>query len=76
MEENKMDINEIASLIAKNNAGEQAAIADYFKLISDTPGMPREFYNDIHEIISDEMNHSEKLSRWVIHITGVKPAKD
>ena len=72
-----MDINRIASEIAKNNAGEQEAIAEYFTLIADTtPGLPREFYDDIREIISDEMNHSQKLSHWVTHLTGVVPAKD
>ena len=71
-----MDINRIASEIAKNNADEHEAIAGYFALIADAPGMPQKFYDDIHEIISDEMNHSEKLSFWVTHLTGVRPAKD
>jgi len=70
-----LSVNELAAEIAKNNAGEQSAISDYFLLIS-MPGLPKEFYDDIHEIISDEMNHSEKLSRWVTHLTGVKPATD
>ena len=69
------NVNELASLIAKNNAGEQDAISDYFKLIA-IPGFPQKFYQDIHEIISDEMNHSEKLSYWTTHLTGVHPAKD
>jgi len=69
------NINELAAEIAKNNAGEQTAISDYFRLIS-LPGLPQKFYDDIHEIISDEMNHSEKLSYWVTHLTGVKPATD
>ena len=69
-----MDINRIASEIARNNAGEQQAISDYFALIADAPGMPQAFYDDIHEIISDEMNHSEKLSHWVTRLTSVKPA--
>jgi len=71
-----MDINRIAAEIAKNNAGEQEAIRWYFALIADAPGMPAAFYDDIHEIISDEMNHSEKLTKWVIKLTGVQPAKD
>ena len=70
-----MDINKIASMIAKNNAEEQEAIAGYFELIHNTPGLPSKFYQDIHEIISDEMNHSAKLSGWVEKLTGVKPAK-
>ena len=68
-----MNINELASLITKNNAGEQEAISDYFKLIA-VPGFPSKFYEDIHEIISDEMNHSEKLSHWATHLSGIKPA--
>ena len=71
-----MDINQIASEIAKNNAGEQEAIEGYYKLIADTRGLPQRFVDDIHEIISDEMNHSKKLSHWVTHLTGVQPAKD
>ena len=71
-----MDINKIASIIAKNNAGEQEAIQEYFELLASAPGLPQKFYDDIHEIISDEMNHSQKLSYWVTHFTGVKPAKD
>jgi len=71
-----MDINQIAAEIAKNNAGEQQAISDYLILLASTPGLPQKFHEDIHEIISDEMNHSEKLSYWVTHLTGIKPAKD
>ena len=70
-----MDVNKLASEIAKNNAGEQEAIQWYFKLISDFPGLPQKFYDDIHEIISDEMNHSHKLSEWVTKLTGVQMAK-
>ena len=70
-----MDTNRVASLIAKNNTGEQQAISDYFELIADTtPGMPKAFYDDIREIISDEMNHSQKLAHWVSKITDVQPA--
>jgi len=71
-----MDTNRVTSLIAKNNAGEQQAISDYFELIADTtPGMPKAFYDDIREIISDEMNHSQKLGHWVTQLSGVEPAK-
>ena len=68
-----MDNNRIAALIAKNNAGEQGAIGDYFLLLNEAKGLPQKFYDDIHEIISDEMNHSQKLSYWVTQLTGVKP---
>ena len=68
-----LNINQLASEIAKNNAGEQEAIEFYFKLL-DHPNLPAAFIDDIHEIISDEMNHSHKLQMWVERFTGVKPA--
>ena len=71
-----MDIHNIASEIAKNNAGEQDAIRWYYSLISDTPGLPQAFYDDIHEIISDEMHHGLVLSNWVHKLTGIEAAKD
>ena len=67
--------NNLASLVAKNNAGEQVAIQEYFELLT-IPNLPKELIDDIHEIISDEMNHSEKLSKWAIKLGGVHPAKD
>lgn len=69
-----MHKNDIASLLAKNNAGEQEAIEGYYRLMT-FPGLPQELYNDIQEIISDEMNHSEKLAHWVTRLTGVMPAE-
>lgn len=63
----------IAAEIAKNNAGEQEAIEGYFRLLN-IQGAPKEFIADVQEIISDEMNHSEVLSKWVTKLTGVKPA--
>jgi len=71
-----MDINKIASEIAKNNSDEQSAIEGYYALIAEAKNLPAKFYDDIHEIISDEMNHSAKLSYWVTYLTGVQPAKD
>jgi len=69
-----MNINEyMAAEIAKNNAGEQEAIEGYLRLLN-IQGMPKELADDIKEIISDEMNHSEVLSRWVTKLTGIKPA--
>ncbi|MCL2228872.1 MAG: ferritin-like domain-containing protein [Firmicutes bacterium] len=69
-----MDINFIAAEIAKNNKGEQEAIEFYYRLLSDTQGLPPEFCADIREILSDEMNHSKVLSEWVTKLTGVVPA--
>lgn len=63
---------EIAALLSQNNKGEQDAIDGYFRLLNE-PCLPKELYDDIKEIISDEMNHSQKLSYWATKISGVKP---
>ena len=68
-----MTQNELAAEIAKNAAGEQTAIQEYFELLS-IKGLPQEFIADIHEIISDEMHHAIVLQKWVEHFGGVKPA--
>ena len=72
MMEVQMNKNELSAWLAKNNAGEQEAIEGYFRLLT-LPGLPHELYKDIQEIISDEMNHSEVLSRWATQLSGVKP---
>jgi rubrerythrin len=74
--DNYKEINLAAAEIAKNNADEKEAIEGYFNLIANHQGLPQKFIDDIHEIISDEMNHSQKLSYWTTYFTGVKPAKD
>ena len=63
---------DLASIIARNNMGEQEAIEGYMQVLA-TPGLPKELYDDIKEIISDEMNHSEKLSKWTVELSGIKP---
>jgi len=69
-----MNLNDyIAAEVAKNNAGEQEAIEGYLRLLN-IQGIPKELVADIHEIISDEMNHSEKLSAWTQKLSGIKPA--
>jgi rubrerythrin len=72
--DNYKDINKAAAEISKNNADEKEAIEGYFNLLANTQGLPQKFIDDIHEIISDEMNHSQKLSYWVTYFTGIKPA--
>ena len=67
-----MNKNELAAVVAKNNAGEQEAIEGYYQLLA-LPGLPHELYADIQEIISDEMNHSEMLSKWATKLTGIVP---
>ena len=71
---NNSHINMLASLLSKNNAGEQSAIEDYAQVLA-TPGFPPELYDDIREIISDEMNHSEKLTHWFTVLTGIVAAE-
>lgn len=70
-----MTINEMNSLIAENNAGEQSAIEGYFLLLDAAKqnGLPEEFIDQIKEIISDEMNHSEELSKWTTYFSKIKP---
>ncbi|MCL2234696.1 MAG: hypothetical protein FWC11_02735 [Firmicutes bacterium] len=69
-----MTINELAAILARNNSDEQSAIEGYCKILN-IPNLPQELYDDIREIMSDEMNHSMKLSAWVTHLTGVVPNK-
>ena len=71
-----MTIEQIASQIAFNNKGEQDAIENYFTMVDAARknNLPKDFIDDLHEIIADEMNHSEKLSHWVTRFTGIKPA--
>lgn len=79
-----MELEEMLADIAKNNADEQDAIEGYFKLlrtidytiIDAKDSAFYEMISDIKEIISDEMNHSEKLSKWMIYFSGIEAAND
>ena len=64
--------------IAKNNKGEQEAIAGYFQLLDEIKRaqLPAELISQVEEIISDELNHSEKLTEWAEKLSGIKPAAD
>jgi len=71
-----MNMNDyIAAEVAKNAAGEYQAIEDYMRLLN-IQGLPKELADDVREIISDEMNHGEKLARWIVKLSGIKPAQD
>ena len=71
-----MNMNDyIAAEVAKNAAGEYQAIEDYMRLLN-IQGLPKELADDVREIISDEMNHGEKLARWIVKLSGIQPAKD
>lgn len=67
--------NDIAAILAHNNAGESTAIEGYYQVLA-LSGLPKELYDDIKEIISDEMNHEQRLNKWITKISGIKPATD
>ena len=66
---------DLASILAKNNVGEQEAIEGYLQLLT-IPHLPKELADDIREIIADEMNHSMLLSKWMTNLTNIQMAKD
>ena len=72
----------IAALIAQNCIGEESALQGYYQLIdalnhSDLPEADRKaLVGEIEEIISDELNHSQKLTKFMIKYGGVNPATD
>ena len=70
-------IQDLIAELAKNNSDEQGAISGYFKLLAliKENNLSYELYKDIEEIISDEMNHSQKLSNWATKLSGIYPAK-
>ena len=60
-----------------NNAAECTAIEGYYKLLVTarnllSPNEYESFREDIDEIISDEMNHREKLSYWSTVFSKIK----
>jgi len=70
----KKHMNMLASIVAKNNAGELEAIEGYAQLLA-TPGFPQELYDDIREIISDEMHHNLRLNYWFTQLTEIHAAE-
>lgn len=79
-----MKLEEMLADIAKNNSDEQDAIEGYFKLLQTIDytmlgakdSAFHEMISDIKEIISDEMNHTEKLSKWMTYFSGIEAAND
>lgn len=78
----EFNIFEIAKGIEFNAKAEAQAILDYteFLKILDTlsiDGVDKEFIKDtISEIISDELNHQEKLKMLYTMLTSIKANKD
>jgi len=83
MENNEFDL---LALIEDNNRGEREAISGYYNLLADAKRayaggeISEDYYkkiNDvIEEIISDELNHSEKLAALVFEGSEIKSATD
>ena len=78
----QIDPMEMAMILAKNNQDEQSAIKGYLDLLAkiNASGLTGQYnYQDvvsnIQEIISDEMNHSERLSALATKYSQIQPAK-
>lgn len=78
-------IEDLLSLIEKNNKDERKAIGNYFLLLNELKYIGvsgeqeiivNEIIKKIEEIISDELEHSESLNNFVIRLSGIQPAKD
>lgn len=75
---------DILAAIEANNEDERRAISGYYDLLSLaengfgwlTPEESAMIKAEIEEIISDELNHSERLSNMAQIMSGIKPAKD
>nr|DAT57044.1 MAG TPA: hypothetical protein [Caudoviricetes sp.] len=71
----------VAAEVELNNAAECTAIEGYYKLLVTarnllSPNEYESFREDIDEIISDEMNHREKLSYWSTVFSKIEAAND
>ena len=72
----------IAIELQENNKDEAEAVSKYTKLLDGLSGMnidykaKKELISDITEIISDELNHQEKLKKWYVKITNIAPNKE
>ena len=67
--------NSIASLIAENNQDEQEAIKNYEVLLScmKDVGASAEQLAIVEEIVSDEKNHSMRLTQLLQEYDNIKP---
>ena len=71
----------VASEVERNNASECTAIEGYYKLLVMarnllSPNEYESFQEDIAEIISDEMNHREKLAYWSTVFSEIEAANE
>ena len=82
--ENKelQNLTEIAKLVQKNNKEEASAIEGYTEMLEVIStleideDLSVEIMETITEIISDELNHQEKLNNLYIKLTEIEPNKE
>ena len=74
--------SEIAEKLQFNQKAEAQAILDYTRLIAEINNSEIEepdrtaFISTISELISDELNHQEKLFEMYVALSGIEPNKD
>lgn len=74
--------SEIAEKLQYNQKEEAQAILDYTRLIAEINNSEIEepdrtaFISTISELISDELNHQEKLFGLYVALSGIEPNKD
>lgn len=67
----------LAEAIDKNNSDESSAQSGYMKLLDEFENeLDPEDIDTIREIVSDEQNHSAKLSAMKAKYTGILPTSD
>ena len=74
--------SEIAEKLQFNQKAEAQAIRDYTRLIAEINNSEIEepdrtaFISTISELISDELNHQERLFELYVALSGIEPNKD
>lgn len=74
--------SEIAEKLQFNQKAEAQAILDYTRLIAEINNSEIEepdrtaFISTISELISDELNHQEKLFELYVALSGIEPNKE
>lgn len=80
---NKLTPQQLVKILSDNNREEQQAISGYLSLLEriSASGVVgsydyQEVTNVVKEIISDEMNHMQKLQALIVKLSGITPAQD
>lgn len=77
-----LEILELAKAMEYNEKGEAQAIYDYTELLKQIEQTKlddmskKEVRDVINELISDELNHQQKLQQLFVKLTGIKPNKN